>query len=260
MGGDPRDTFTLNFRVRYEECGPGGTVHAAVYMRYLQDLAFAHSAALGYPLAWYETHRLFWLVRRVHLTVHAPARYGEDLSATTQVAGMRRVMARRQNEIRRARDEALVASAVVDWIFTQQGTTPIRVPDDFASAFPGFAKPIAPRPLPEAPVPRGSVWSALRVRASDTDAMEHANNAMYVDLLDDAVRHGGGTAAPATYPRTYDLQYHAAAAGGAVLRDVAWRDGEIWHYRLESVTGLLHLHGRLLFGADTPPGGFGEVP
>src|SRR3990172_5448043 len=220
MGGDPRDTFTLTFRVRYEECGPGGTVHAGVYMRYVQDLAFAHSAALGYPLAWYETHRLFWLVRRVHLTVHTPARYGEDLSAATQGVGMRGVRARRGNEIRRAGDDAVVASAVVDWIFTQQGTTPIRVPDDFASAFPGFAKPIAPLPLPEVAVPRGSVWSALRVRASDTDAMEHANNAVYVDLLDDAVRRGGGSAALAAHPRTYDLPYHAAPAGGAVRRAV----------------------------------------
>jgi len=252
MATYPRDTFALPFHVRYEECGPGGTVHAAVYLRYLQDLAFAHSAALGYPLAWYETQRLFWLVRRVRLTVHVPARYGDAVQATTQVVGMRRVLARRRNEIRRTGDDALIASAVVDWIFTQQGTTPIRVPDDFASAFPGFAKPIAPLPLPEVAVPRSSVWSALRVRASDTDAMEHANNAVYVDLLDDAVRRGGGTAALVAYPRTYDLQYHAAAAGGAALRDVAWRDGEAWHYRLESVTGLLHLHGRL--------GGFGEVP
>ena len=254
MDGDPRDTFTQTFRVRYEECGPGGTVHAAVYMRYVQDLAFAHSAALGYPLRWYETQRLFWLVRRIHLVVHAAARYGDDLHATTQVAGMRRVMARRRNEITRAGDDALVASAIVDWIFTHGGTAPTRVPDDFASAFPGFARSIAPLPLPEVQVPSGSVWSPLRVRTSDTDAMEHANNAVYVDLLDDAVGRAGGIAALAAHPRTYDLQYHAAAAGGAVLRDVAWRDGETWHYRLESATGLHHLHGRLF------PGGFGEVP
>jgi len=50
------------------------------------------------------------------------------------------------------------------------------------------------------------------------------------------------------------------AAIGAALRDVAWRDGEAWHYRLESVTGLLHLHGRVCPGAGAAPGGFGEVP
>jgi len=254
MERDPKDTFTQTFRVRYEECGPGGAVHAAVYMRHLQDLAFAHSAALGYPLVWYETHRLFWLVRRVHLTVHAPAHYGDDLQATTQVEGMRRVMARRRNEIRRTGDDAVTAVAIVDWIFTSEGTVPIRVPDDFARAFPGFARSIVPLPLPEAPIPPGSVWSPLRVRTSDTDAMAHANNAVYVDLLDDAVGRAGAAAAIGGYPRTYDLQYHAAASAGAVLRDVAWRDGDVWHYRLESLTGLLHVHGRLFTG------GIGEVP
>lgn len=254
MERDPRDTFTQTFRVRYEECGPGGAAHAAVYMRFIQDLAFAHSAALGYPLSWYEARRLFWLVRRVRLTVHAPARYGDDLRATTQVEGMRRVMARRRNDIVQTVDDSLVASAIVDWIFTAEGTAPIRVPDDFARAFPGFARSIVPMPLPEAPVPPGSVWSPLRVRTSDTDAMAHANNVVYVDLLDDAVGRAGGSHVAGKYPRTYDLQYHAAAPGGAVLRDVAWPDGEVWHYRLEALTGLLHLHGRLFAG------GIGEVP
>jgi acyl-CoA thioester hydrolase len=254
MERDPRDTFSQAFRVRYEECGPGGAAHAAVYMRYLQDLAFAHSAALGYPLGWYETNRLFWLVRRVQLTVHAPARYGDDLRATTRVEGMRRVMARRRNDVVRIADAVLVASAVVDWIFTADGTAPVRVPEDVARAFPGFARSIAPMPLPEAPVPPGSVWSPLRIRTSDTDAMAHANNAVYVDLLDDAVGRAGGVAATGGYPRTYDLQYHAAASGGTVLRDVAWREGGVWHYRLEALVGLLHLHGRLFAG------GTGEVP
>jgi hypothetical protein len=94
----------------------------------------------------------------------------------------------------------------------------------------------------------------LRVRTSDTDAMAHANNAVYMDLLDDAVGRAGGSGAARKYPRTYDLQYHTAASAGAVLRDVAWPDGDVWHYRLEAVTGVLHLHGRLLAG------GIGEVP
>jgi acyl-CoA thioester hydrolase len=255
---DPRDTFTLTFRVRYEECGPGGTVHAAAYMRYLQDLAFAHSAALGYPLAWYEAQRLFWLVRRVRLAVHAPARYGDDLRATTVVTGMRRVMARRRNAIRTA-DGALVASAIVDWIFTSGGVAPTRVPEAFTRTFPALTRTIAPAPLPAAPAPAGAVWSPLRIRVGDTDAMGHANNAVYIDLLDDAVVRAGGAAAVAAHPRTYEAQYGAAAAAGAPLRDVAWRDGTAWRYRLESMAGRLHLHGDLTPAAD-PAGGFGDIP
>jgi acyl-CoA thioester hydrolase len=245
MLSDPTGAFTQTVRVRYEECGPGGHVRASVYMRYLQDLAFAHSAALGYPLAWYEAHRLFWLVRRVRLVVGAPAAYGEELHVTTQVAGMRRVLARRWNTIRRSGDDGLVATAMVDWIFTQDGTAPLRVPDEVIKAFPAMGTSLMPLPLPELPAPHKAVWRPLRIRASDADAMDHANNAVYIDLLDDAVLHAGGRSGVAAHPRTYDLQYHAAAATGAVLRDAAWRDGATWHYRLESMNGLLHLHGRL---------------
>jgi len=86
-------TFSQTFRVRYEECGPGGSARASTYLRYLQDLAFAHSAALGYPLSWYETHRLFWLMRRIHLVVSSGARYGEEWRGTVGRGPVSRGMA-----------------------------------------------------------------------------------------------------------------------------------------------------------------------
>src|SRR5574341_448232 len=123
MPDAPHDFHSLTFSVRYDECGPRGNVRASVYMRLFQELAFAHSAALGFPLAWYERHRLFWLLRRVNLVVLAPARFGDALLCTTRVAGARRVMARRINTARRA-DGSLIAAAMADWIFTQEGVTP----------------------------------------------------------------------------------------------------------------------------------------
>lgn len=248
MPDDPAATFSETFRIRYDECGAAGDVRASVYLRLLQELAFAHSAALGYPLAWYETHRLFWLVRRVSLVVHAPARYGEALTGTTQVVGMRRVLARRHNTVHRTSDGAAIATVVVDWIFTQAGAEPVRIPQEFASVFPSLERTVAPSPLHERQPPAGAAWAPVRIRASDVDAMGHANNAVYLDLFDDAIMRAGGSAALDTHPRTYDLQYHAAAAGGAELRDLAWLDDGVWRYRLESPDGVLYVHGRLRGG------------
>lgn len=245
---DDAAAFSQLFRIRYEECGATGTIRAAVYLRYLQELAFAHSAALGYPLTWYETQRRFWLVRRVSLVIHAAARYGEALTGTTQVVGMRRVLARRHNTIRRTSDGAPLATVVVDWIFTQDGVAPVRIPPEMASAFPSLEGTVAPSPLEERQPPAGVRWTPLRVRASDCDAMGHANNAVYLDLLDDAIIRAGGSAAVDAHPRTYDLQYHAAAGAGADLRDLAWPDEGLWHYRLESPDGALYVHGRLRGG------------
>lgn len=253
MPDDPAATFSETFRIRYDECGASGDARASVYLRLLQELAFAHSAALGYPLSWYETHRLFWLVRRVSLVVHAPARYGETLNGTTQVVGMRRVLARRHNTVRRASDGAAIATVVVDWIFTQAGAEPVRIPQEFASVFPSLERTVAPAPLQERQPPAGAAWAPVRIRTSDVDAMGHANNAVYLDLLDDAITRVGGPTAVDVYPRTYDLQYHAAAGAGVELRDLAWRDDGLWQYRLESPDGVLVLHGRLRPGDESSP-------
>lgn len=245
--GSP-ESFSQTFHVRYDECGAGGTLRASVHLRLFQEIAFGHSAALGFPLAWYEQQRLFWVVRRIHMVVHEPARYGDALVYTTRVVGARRVMARRVNDARRAGGGGLVATAVADWIFTADGITPRRVAEELARAFPAMARPVAPVPLEEPQPPGGTAATPLRMRASDLDAMGHVNNAVYLDLMDDAVLRAGGHDLVGAHPRTYDLLYHAAATSGDALRDLAWWDGDHWQYRLERGDGLLVLHGRLAGG------------
>jgi acyl-CoA thioester hydrolase len=241
--------FSQVFRVRYDECGPGGGARASTYLRYLQELAFAHSAALGYPLSWYETQRLFWLMRRVHLIVYDGARYGEELRCTTQVVGMRRVLARRRNVVERA-NGTRVAEAIADWIFTRDGVTMARIPDDFVKAFPSLQDTVAPAALHERPAPAGAGRTLVHIRHSDADAMGHANHPVFVDVLDDAVTRAGGAPAVGAYPRTYDLQYDAAAEAGGGLQDVAWQEDGVWWYRLEDAEGRLTAHGRLAAGRD----------
>lgn len=190
-------------------------------------------------------------MRRVHLLIHAPARYGDALTGTTQVVGMRRVFARRRNTIRRTVDEAPLATVVVDWIFTHDGVATARIPAEFVAAFASVEGTVAPAPLEEPDVPAGALWTPVRIRFSDCDAMGHANNAVYLDLVDDAIIRAGGGAALERYPRTCDLQYHAAARAGAELRDLGWVANDVWHYRLESPDGVPYLHGRLRGGDET---------
>ncbi|MDR7456483.1 MAG: acyl-[acyl-carrier-protein] thioesterase [Armatimonadota bacterium] len=245
------ESFSQTFQVRYDECGADGAVRAAVHLRWFQEIAFGHSAVLGFPLSWYEAHRLFWVVRRVHLVVHAPARYGETLVCTTRVAGARRVMSRRASEARRT-GGALVAACVTDWVFTADGAAAVRIADELATAFPAMRRAVAPLPLEEPPAP-GGPRASVRPRLSDLDAMGHVNHPAYVDLLDDAVARAGGGQVVAAHPRTYDLLHHAAAAAHDDLRDLAWPADGAWHYRLERADGRLLLHGRLAAG-ERPAG------
>jgi len=245
MSNTAPDSLSLTFRIRYDECGAGGVARASVYVRLLQEMAFEHSTACGYPLEWNIARRMFWLARRVRLAVEAPARHGDALVCTTRLLGARRILARRLGTVQREDNGAPVATAIVDWILTQNGTTPIRIPDEVAATFPGMQRAVAPLPLEEPVPPPEAREASIWVRASDADALAHANHAVYLDLLDDAVFRAGGGLAIAALPRTYDLQYHAAASVGAALRDLAWEESSTWHYRLSTPAGLLILHGRL---------------
>jgi acyl-CoA thioesterase FadM len=251
MPSDFPAVFSQTFHVRYDECGAGGILRAAVHLRLFQEVAFGHSAAMGFPLAWYEQHRFFWVVRRLHLIVHAPAHYGDALIYTTAITGARRVMARRRSTAQRATDATLVATCITDWVFTREGVRPVPISEAFAAAFPGMDEPITPMPLVEPRPPDPLDRALVRIRASDVDGVGHVNNPVYLELLDDAVIRAGGAPAVGTHPRTYDLQYAASARAGDQLRDLAWSDGVVWHYRLEQSNGALLVHGRLI--ADAVP-------
>jgi acyl-CoA thioesterase FadM len=240
------ESFSQTFHVRYDECGADAAVRAAVHLRWFQEIAFGHSAALGFPLSWYEAHRLFWVVRRVHLIVHAPAGYGETVVCTTRVTGARRIMCRRTSDARRT-GGAAVAACVTDWVFTAGGVAAVGIAEELTRAFPSMRRAIAPLPLEEPPAP-DRPRAALRPRLGDLDAMGHVNHPAYVDLLDDAVARAGGGETVTAYPRTYDLRYHASAAAHDDLRDLAWSADGAWHYRLERASGQLLFHGRLAAG------------
>ena len=80
--------------------------------------------------------------------------------------------------------------------------------------------------------------------------MNHANNGVYLDWLDEAVAAAGadGDAATAAVPRTYRLEYLRPAGPGQALMSTAWRDGSGWAYRLSDADGTDLLRGTLRAG------------
>ena len=72
-------------------------------LRYAQDLAWLHSAALGFDRAWYGEHGLTWLVRAAERRgPRRRSRVGAALIGTTRVVGFRRVWSRRRTDFRDA--------------------------------------------------------------------------------------------------------------------------------------------------------------
>ena len=116
-----------------------------------------------------------------------------------------------------------------------------RIPAIFAEEFriPETTGQIGRVALP--PTPAGPSGRRFVVRPHELDPMDHVNNAVYLDWLEEAILAAVGRGAGRTFaavPRRYRLEYAAAADQGTELEDAAWRaDDGTWSYRLTGSDG-----------------------
>jgi acyl-CoA thioesterase FadM len=230
--------FRAAYRVRFDEAGPDGRVRTSNLLRYAQDVGWRHSESLGFDRAWYAERDLNWVVRAAELEMLRPIDIGATVDVGTAVAGYGRIFARRRAECRLP-DGRLAARIHTDWILIDGRGRVVRLPPVFGEAFsaPRLDAPILRVPLPQAPsrVDRRS----FDVRPQELDPMDHVNNAVYVDWLEESVLGAGGVGVDAVgrHPRRYALEYVAAAEHGARVETESWRDGDRWAHRLRSGDG-----------------------
>lgn len=203
--------FLAGYRVRFDEAGPDGDVRASTLLRYAQDVAWRHSEQLGFDRSWYQARELGWVVRGCELELHLPIPMGRTLRVSTAVVGHRRIWARRLGECRLA-DGRLAARVTTDWVLLDARNRVVRIPADFGLA---FANPEVQAEILRVPAMAGAPLRTLgvAVRRSELDPLDHVNNAVYVDWLEEALASAGWLPAGAT-ARTIRLEYLASAAGG----------------------------------------------
>lgn len=217
--------FTQRFQVRFDECASDGNARASALLRYVVETAFAHSAHEGFPLDWYDTHGLYWLVRYARLDLDHPVPYGTHLDITTEVVGFRRIWARRRNAIR-SPEGGLLGQITMDWIFTDRQGTPARVVPEMQAAFPGLSERLEVQRLDVGDPPSGPEPNAYRVPAHQVDPRGHLNNAAYLDLFEDVLVDAGVN--PQVRPALYELEYLSGASLGESLRLLVWAEPGGW--------------------------------
>ena len=238
---------TATYRVRFDEATPRGLLRGSALLGYVQDVAWLHSEAMGFPRAWYREMGVAWLVRAVEARLLAPIEDTETIAVTTRLTGYRRVMARRETEVAGQAGEPR-AIVLIDWAMTD-GHAPVRIPAAFDRAPIDGPGPFTPIRVDLPQVPPDATALHFTPRLRELDPMNHTNNSVYLDWLDEAVAAAGadGDAATAGFPRNYRMQYLRPAEPGAALVSTAWRDGPGWAYRLADADGDL-LRGVLVPG------------
>ncbi len=228
--------YTQRFQVRYDECAGDGTARASTLLRYVVETAFGHSAREGFPLAWYDAHGLYWLVRGAQLELHRPVPYGAVLDVTTEVVGFRRIWARRSNAIR-DQDGNILGQFIIDWIFTDREGNPARIVPEIEAAFPGLTDRLEVARLDIGEPPADLQADACLVPAHEADPRGHMNSAAYLDLFEDALSVQGVD--PQMRPVVYEVEHLRAVRPGEVLRRFIWQEPDAWALSVRTATDRL---------------------
>ena len=112
-------------------------VNNLAYLRWMQEIAIAHSAAQGWPFERYLSTGAGWFVRSHLIDYHSPAFASDTLLIRTWVGEMTARSSTRHYEITREDDGMLLATAKTVWVFVDFRTgRPVRISDEVRSAFP----------------------------------------------------------------------------------------------------------------------------
>jgi acyl-CoA thioester hydrolase len=253
--GTDRSTWQTSYRVRFDEAGPDGRLRTSGFMRYAQDLAWQHSADLGFGREWYGERGLTWLVRAAELRILAAPEMGTTLTARTSIVGMRRISARRRGDFV-LEDGSPAGWVHTDWVLIDARGALTRIPAIFPEIFGGTEDMGAVGRVPLPATPPDAPRRRFRVRPHELDPMAHANNAVYLDWLEEAV----DAAAATTIPRSYRMEYTLAVEPGVALEDAAWATDDGWSYRLTGADdGLDRFRARIRTGERPPEAGTAET-
>lgn len=113
QGGDPLDQrpmpgprFAAHFKVRHYEMDALGHVNNAVYLHYLEQAAYEHSAAAGFSDERTRALGGIWIVRKHEIEYLRPATAGDVLQVVTWAVEFKGARAYRDYAIFRCEDQS----------------------------------------------------------------------------------------------------------------------------------------------------------
>jgi acyl-CoA thioester hydrolase len=135
--------FELRVEVRAEDIDELGHANNTVYVRWIQDIAVAHSVAVGLGVEAYRAIGAVFVVRRHEIDYLRPVLRGDHLLLRTWIDSIFAAKCLRVTEMVRVDDggETTVAHAITTWGCIEIATgRPTRIPSEIRDAFAGYVK------------------------------------------------------------------------------------------------------------------------
>lgn len=128
--------FTLSMTVGDDDIDGLGHASNISYVRWIQDVAIAHSTSCGFDLEAYRQLGGIFIVRRHEIDYLRPVVRGDRLALRTRIDIAMAAKCKRATEIAREDDGTVAARAVTTWGFIDFTTgRPIRIPEAVRAAF-----------------------------------------------------------------------------------------------------------------------------
>jgi acyl-CoA thioester hydrolase len=125
------------FTVTPESIDLNGHVNNQEYVRWMQEIATAHSHEQGWSVARYLDTKTTWVIRSHFIEYVRPAFAGDELMVATWVAGMDTQTSPRKYRFVRVRDGKTVVEAETLWVYCDATTgRPTDITSEVCDAFP----------------------------------------------------------------------------------------------------------------------------
>jgi acyl-CoA thioester hydrolase len=137
--------FALALTVAADDTDVMGHTNNVVYLRWLEQVAWAHSTALGLDWPAYQRLNRAMVARRHELDYLQPSFAGDELSVGTWLADNDGKLSMwRRYQVMRIADGQTVLRGLTHWVCVDlESGRPRRMPDEFRTAY-AVARPLTP--------------------------------------------------------------------------------------------------------------------
>ena len=133
---DVADPFIYEVTADDDDLDEQGHVNNAVFLRWMDHAAYAHSCDVGYDHDAYESLGATFIVGRHAIDYHHFAFAGDRILVATWPMRMSKATALRRHQIIRRADGITLARALTTWVFIDSETVrPRRMPEPLIRAF-----------------------------------------------------------------------------------------------------------------------------
>ncbi len=128
--------FTHCFNIPDSAIDINRHVNNLEYLRWMQDVATAHSSACGWPMERYLCARSSWVIRSHFIEYLRPSFANENIALATWIADMGEQSSPRKYLFLRAADRQVLARAETQWVYVNAKTgRPQAIPAELRADF-----------------------------------------------------------------------------------------------------------------------------